>query len=65
MRFSVWIDGEDRLGLRELCDRHVNDLWVPTHLSTEQAAHFALDHVKRTLARKISRLAIEASNLRS
>ena len=39
-RFKVEIVGEDSLGLRQLCEQHVNKLWVPDHLTPEQACWF-------------------------
>ena len=47
MRFRVTTEGQNHLGIRELCQAHVDDLWVPAHLLSHEAAQFALDHFKR------------------
>ena len=31
MKFSVTSEGANSLGLREACERHVNELWIPIH----------------------------------
>jgi len=37
-QFTVTTEGENRLGLRELCERYVNDQWFAAHASDELAA---------------------------
>jgi hypothetical protein len=57
-RFQVTTEGGNRLNLTALCESFVNGLWIPAHLSSEQAAHFALDYFKRTIEQEIKLLSI-------
>ena len=52
-KFIVTTEASNQLVLRELCDRFANDLWVPTHLTEEQAATFALDQFRRTIPEEL------------
>jgi hypothetical protein len=61
-QFVVSNDGKNRLGLRELCERFVNDLWVPTHLTDEQAVTFALDQFRRTLLAELEMIDVSCSD---
>ena len=49
-RFVVSSDGPDRTGLVALAEHYVNQLWVPTHLTPDQAREFVLDQFKRAVA---------------
>ena len=42
-RFTVTLEGRNRLHLRQLSEEFVNDLWLPAYLTPEQAADFAAD----------------------
>ena len=54
---------ENRLGLRELCQRHVDDQWVAAHMTDEQAAESLLDQFKRAVRAELELLAVEASSV--
>ena len=58
MQFKVETTGPDPLNLRRLCEDHVNALWVPDHLTPEQAAWFAFDHFRRTLLMELELLVV-------
>ena len=59
MKFRVSTEGQDKLGLRELCEKHVNDLWIPNHLLPHEAVDFALDHFKRMVVGELEMLVVE------
>ena len=61
-QFVVTTDGKNRLGLRELCEGFVNQLWVPAHLADEQAAAFALDQFRRTLLAELEMIDVSCSD---
>ena len=49
--------GNDREALlRQACEEFINDAWVPSHLTPEQAVHFVLDHFKRTVLSELKLL---------
>jgi hypothetical protein len=58
MRFVVMTEGSNRLGLAQLFQNWVNDLWIPAHLDDEQAAAFALDYFKRAILAELELLDI-------
>ncbi|MBW3599304.1 MAG: hypothetical protein KY475_18795 [Planctomycetes bacterium] len=60
MKFTVSTEGRNLLNLRELCEQHVNELWVPAHLTAEQSAEFALDHFKKTVLAELELLVVRA-----
>jgi len=43
MQLKATIQGNDPLDLKGVCQKHIDDLWVPKHLDGEQAVRFALD----------------------
>jgi hypothetical protein len=47
MRFEVSTQKPGSLAIHELLERHANSLWIPEHLTDEQAAAFVLDHFRR------------------
>lgn len=55
-RFVVTSEGISRLGLAAVCEKFANDLWVPAHLTEDQAVAFALDQFRRTLAGELEML---------
>ena len=59
MKFRVTTEGQNQLGLRELCERNVNDLWMPDHLLPHEAEQFALDHFKRAVMAELELLVVE------
>jgi hypothetical protein len=42
--------------LRGLCERYVNVLWLPVHLSPEQAEDYAADNFRRTVLAELEML---------
>ena len=57
-RFTMTTEGRNRLNLRKLCEETINDLWIPSHLTPEQAAEFAMDHFKRTVLSELELLEV-------
>jgi hypothetical protein len=55
-QFTVTSEGNNRLGLRELCQRFTGELWVPVHLNDKQAAAFPLDQFRRTVLAELEML---------
>ena len=47
MRFEVTTETPGLLSIHELLERHANKLWIPEHLTDEQAAAFVLDHFRK------------------
>lgn len=60
MRFVVTTDSKDPLDLCRICNDFANNLWVPTHLSPEQAEQFVLDQFRRTVLAELELLDITA-----
>jgi hypothetical protein len=58
-RFIVKTEGSNKLDLRKTCEEFVKDVWVPTHLTPEQAAAFVLDCFKRTVQSELKLLEVE------
>ncbi len=58
-RFTVTTEGTDKLGLRQLCEQVVNDLWVPAHLTPEEACHFVQDHFRRSVLAELELLDVQ------
>ena len=58
-RFIVRTEGQNRLGLRELCEQYANDQWVADHLTLEQAAESVLDCFKRAVQQELELLEVE------
>ena len=46
--------GENRLGLAEVCQRYVNELWFADHMKAEQGAASALDSASEPFRPKMS-----------
>jgi hypothetical protein len=59
MRNSVSTEGQNRLGLAKLCQEHADSMWVPDHLTPEQAEHFVMDHFRRLLIREVKVLEVK------
>ena len=57
-RFNVTITGPDPLGLRDLCDRFVNEHWVADHMTPVQAAASVLEEFKRAVRGKLGALKV-------
>jgi hypothetical protein len=62
MRFRVTTEGQNQSGLREFCERYVNDLWMPDHLLPHEAKDFALDHFKRAVMAELEMLVVEVDS---
>jgi hypothetical protein len=60
-RFVVTTEGSNKLGLRQLCQDCINDLWIPAHLDEEQTAAFALDWFKRAVLAELDLLEVSPS----
>jgi hypothetical protein len=56
MRFTVTTEKPGPLAIHELHERHANALWVPAHLTEEQAAAFVLEHFRRQVAVELQML---------
>lgn len=54
--FVVTTDGRDRLGLRELCERYVNDQWFAAHATDELAAEALLEQFRRAVKAELELL---------
>jgi len=61
--FTVSTEGENRLGLRQLCQRYVEDQWVAAHMTDEQAAESLLDQFKRAVRTELELLTVEATSV--
>ena len=61
--FTVTTEGANRLGLRELCQRYVDDQWVADHMTDEQAAESLLDQFKRAVRVELELLTVEATDV--
>jgi len=57
--FTVATEGENRLGLRELCERYVNDQWFAAHASNELAAEALLEQFKRAVQSELELLEVQ------
>jgi len=57
--FVVTTEGQNRLGLRELCERYVNDQWFAAHASDELVAEALLDQFKRAVQPELELLTVE------
>lgn len=53
MRFTVTTEKPGPLAIHELHERHANALWVPAHLTEEQAAAFVLEHFRRQVEAEV------------
>jgi hypothetical protein len=58
--FKVTTEGQDKLGLRAVCERYVNEQWYAAHMTDEQAAEALLDQFKRAVAGELELLVVEA-----
>ena len=56
--FTVTTEGPNRLGLRELCQRYIDEQWVIEHATPEQAAAIVLDTFKRAVAQELEMLEV-------
>ena len=60
-RFTVTLEGRNRLHLRQLSEEFVNDLWLPAYLTPEQAADFAADYFRRAVLSELKMLVVRVA----
>jgi len=48
----VSTEGQNRLGLREICQDYIDEQWLAAHMTNEQAAESLLDQLKRGSQRR-------------
>jgi hypothetical protein len=59
-RFIVRTEGMNRLNLRQICEKFVNnDLWIPDDLTEDQAAKFAFDYFKGVVESEMKQLDVQ------
>ena len=58
-RFIVTTEGQNRLGLRELCERYANEQWVAAHMTPEQAAASVLECFKLAVHQELELLELQ------
>jgi hypothetical protein len=54
---------ENRLRLRELCQRYIDDQWVAAHMTNEQAAESLLDQFKRAVRAELELLEVGTTDV--
>jgi hypothetical protein len=59
-RFTVTTEGRNDLDLRGLCESYANGLWIPPHLSSEQAAAFAADNFRGSVLAELEMLVVSS-----
>ena len=62
-RFIAEGAGPSTYRFAELCQEHANNLWIPTHLTDDQASAFALDHFRRAVLAELATLAVTCQNV--
>ena len=62
-RFTVTTEGENRLGLRELCEAWCNDQWVANQMTPEQAEASLLDCFRRALRQEMELLEVRCAEV--
>jgi hypothetical protein len=58
-RFTAKTEGQNRLGLRELCEAWCNDQWVAAHMTPDQAAESLLDCFQRAVRQELELLEVD------
>lgn len=61
--FTVHSEGPDRTGLVALAEHYINHLWIPTHLTPDQACEFVLDHFKRAVSGELELLEVRIAQV--
>jgi hypothetical protein len=64
-QFIVTTEGQNRLGLRELYERYINDQWFAAHASNELAAEALLDQFKRAVRGELEMLYVRCEDAQS
>lgn len=62
-RLTLTTEGTDRLGLHELFERHIAELWMPEYVTLEEAEAFALYHFTRKVQADIARLVVRGERV--
>jgi hypothetical protein len=62
--FTVSTEGQNRLGLRELCQRFADEQWVADHLTSKQAAESVLREFKRAARAELEMLEMKCRTRR-
>jgi hypothetical protein len=63
-QFTVTTEGQNRLGLRELCQRFADEQWVADHLTSAQAAESILREFKRAVRAELEMLDLKCKTRR-
>ena len=61
-RLIATTEGENKLGLRELLQRYVDDQWTADHYTDEQRAEILLDQFKRAILSELELLDLKPAN---
>lgn len=61
-RFVVTTEGQNRLGLRKICEQFANDQWSAAHMTPEQAADALLDQFRRAVLQELELLQVECKD---
>lgn len=62
-KFTVTTEGQNRLGLRELCQQFADDQWLAVHLPADQAAESVLREFKRTVQAELEMLECRCNDI--
>jgi hypothetical protein len=57
--FTAHSEGPDRTGVRALAQAYFDQLWIPTHLTQDQAREFVLDQFKRAVLADLELLGVQ------
>ncbi len=60
--YTIHSDGPDRTGLVAMAQRYIDELWVPTHLTPDQAHEFMLDQFKRAVVGELELLEVRRTS---
>ena len=63
-KFIVTTEGQNRLGLRELCQQFVDEQWVAVHLAADRAAESVLREFKRAVRAELELLDVRCQEKR-
>ncbi len=58
--FTVHSAGPDRTRMVAFAQRYIDELWIPTHLSSDQARAFVLDQFRRAVAADLELLEVRS-----
>jgi hypothetical protein len=61
--FAASTEGENRLGMREICQDYIDEQWLAAHMTDEQAAESLLDQFKRAVRAELELLTVEAKDV--